>query len=123
MFAEHAPFPVHGDEGYADLGEVEQEFWIVDGRSCTELPAVARERLQGVEHLEITAAGNGEAFHRPVWSVEPPEVVTFCQNSRRFRLWNPLKKSIDFRILRDGQEQNAGELPPNGVVTIVAPRI
>ncbi len=114
-YAEHAPSVPHGDEGYADVGEVEQEFWITDGRYAAELPMVARERLWGAEHLEITAAGDGEMFHRAVWSVEPPEVIALCQNRRILRLWNSSAQVQPFRISRDGEERVTGELPPGGV--------
>lgn len=113
-YAEHRPHPPHGDEGYADIGEVEQEFWITDGRPAAELPVTARERLRGAEHLEITAA-DGTGSQRTVWSVEPPEVITLCQNRREFRLWNSAAVSKRFRLCRDGGEFASGQLAPGEV--------
>ena len=117
-YAEHRPFPPHGDEGYADLGEVEQEFWIADGRPAAELPAAARGRLWGAEHMEITAAADGAAFRRPVWTVEPPEVIALCQNRREFRLWNASQEEKPFRLLCDGAELVSGALAPEEVRSI-----
>lgn len=117
-YAEHRPFPPHGDEGYADLGEVEQEFWIADGRPAAELPAAARGRLWGAEHMEITAAADGAAFRRPVWTVEPPEVIALCQNRREFRLWNASQEEKPFRLLCDGAELASGALAPEEVRSI-----
>ena len=117
-YAEHIPHPPHGDEGYADIGEVEQEFWITDGRPAAELPAVARERLRGIEHLEITAAADGAEFHRTIWSVEPPEVIALCQNRREFRLWNSAAGAREFRLRRDGVEFASGTLAPGEIRTL-----
>lgn len=117
-YAEHRPFPPHGDEGYADLGEVEQEFWIADGRPAAELPAAARGRLWGAEHMEITAAADGAAFRRPVWTVEPPEVIALCQNRREFRLWNASQEEKPFRLLCDDAELASGALAPEEVRSI-----
>ena len=117
-YAEHLPHRPHGDEGYADLGEVEQEFWISDGRPATELPVTARERLWGAEHLEITAASDGAELLRTVWSVEPPEVIALCQNSRVFRLWNSAAGPKQFRIWRDNSELASGQLAPGEVRTL-----
>ncbi len=119
-YAEHLPHRPHGDEGYADLGEVEQEFWICDGRPATELPVTARERLWGAEHLEITAASDGVELLRTVWSVEPPEVIALCQNSRVFRLWNSAAEPKKFRICRDGEEFASGTLAPAEIRTLPA---
>ena len=119
-YAEHLPHRPHGDEGYADLGEVEQEFWICDGRPATELPVTARERLWGAEHLEITAASDGAELLRTVWSVEPPEVIALCQNSRVFRLWNSADEPKKFRLRRDGAEFASGTLAPAEIRTLPA---
>ena len=119
-YAEHLPHRPHGDEGYADLGEVEQKFWISDGRPATELPVIARERLWGAEHLEITAASDGAELLRTVWSVEPPEVIALCQNSRVFRLWNSAAEPKKFRICRDGEEFASGTLAPAEIRTLPA---
>lgn len=120
-YAEHVPTPPHGDEGYADLGEVEQEFWLTDGRPASELPAVTRERLWGAEHLEITAAADGTHFQRPLWRVEPPEAITLCQNSRQFRLWNSADTPKPFRIWRDNCEVASGQLASGQIRTIPLP--
>lgn len=118
VYAEHAPNRPHGDEGYADLGEVGQEFWLTDGRFRGELPMLARERLWTAEHLEITAASDGETFQRSVWSVEPPEVIALCQNRREFRLWNSSAALQHFRICRNGEERVFGDLAPGAVRTV-----
>ena len=111
-YAEHLPHRPHGDEGYADLGEAEQEFWISDGRPAAELPATARERLWGAEHLEITAASDGTKLRRTVWSIEPPSAVALCQNDREIRLWNSSTASSRIRICRDGVEIASRLLAP-----------
>ncbi len=117
-YAEHLPHRPHGDEGYADLGEVEQEFWISDGRPAAGLPVAARERLWGAEHLEITAASDGAEFRCISWSVEPPEVIALCQNCREFRLWNSAAGPKQFRIWRDNSELASGQLAPGEVRTL-----
>ena len=114
-YAEHLPHRPHGDEGYADLGEAEQEFWISDGRPAAELPATARERLWGAEHLEITAASDGTKLRRTVWSIEPPSAVALCQNDREIRLWNSSTASSRIRICRDGVEIASRLLAPAAV--------
>ena len=118
-YAEHAPNPPHGDEGYADLGEVIREFWFSAGRPAEELPAIAQERLMEAERFEITAASDGNALYRPEWKIEPPELPVTAQRGGAFRLWNPANRPRGFRLFRDGVEQASGELFPNEVREVV----
>ena len=118
-YAEHAPNPPHGDEGYADLGEVIREFWFSAGRPAEELPAIAQERLMEAERFEITAASDGNALYRPEWKIEPPELPVTAQRGGAFRLWNPANRPRGFRLFRDGVERASGELFPNEVREVV----
>ncbi len=117
VYADHAPFPPNGDEGMADIGAIEQRFWLFNFRGNAEaLPRLARERIFGVEHYEITAARDGKSFQRDTWEVEPACVDVLSQRlgnaGLAFDLLNTSGRDTPFRFLRNGREVGAGVLKP-----------
>lgn len=123
-YAHHDPFKPSGDEGYSDIGAFDQKLWLLN--CVTDTPAatgtsVARLRLCHAEHLEITAASDGTAFHRPQWRIEPTTVDVLSQrrdeNGMCFDLLNPTNTPIEFRIFENTTERLRATLPPNALAT------
>lgn len=114
-YAEHAPNPPIGDEGYADIGDVEAEFWICDNVPMATLPGLARQRLWCIERLEATATTDGREFHHAEWRLEPAEVIALAQRPTGFRVWNPAGRIVPFQLSCSGRQVATGTLSPGEI--------
>ncbi len=119
-YAEHTPSPVHGDEGMADVGEFECGLWLAECGAADfrrEMPRMARERLWGAEHFEITAAGDGAGLERDLWSVEPAWVTVSAHYRNHdgetvMHLVNPDTAEAETAVSRNGVVLWRGRLAP-----------
>ena len=123
-YVNHVPNKPHGDEGFADIGFFEQKLWLCEDSSTDDASAygshLARKRLWTPEHLEITAASDGKAFKRDIWSIEPPEAEILSQriganDTVTFDLLNTTARELPWQILRNGACAASGALPPNAL--------
>ena len=126
IYAEHKPFPANGDEGMADVGAFEQRIWLFDvcGKPA-DLPRLARERVFGAEHYEITAASDGAQFTRDIWTVEPAGVEVLSQRpgtgGMLFDLLNTRAETLEYCVTCNGEKVAAGLLKPHELTSAQIP--
>jgi hypothetical protein len=125
IYAEHAPNPPNGEEGYAGLGTTYHTFWAFSGEySAAQCAHLARERLWSAEHFEITASKGNPRFRYDRWEIIPEEVAVQSERilpdgSAAFSLLNQSGKTVTAELLRNGTVLKKVKLKP-GELSLVS---